>query len=158
MNNTYITALIDSLNKKIDVLNEIHVKDEKQLELTKTTPFPFDEYDVVAEEKTVLIYKLTKLDEGFELVYNKVKEELDANKDSYKEEIKTLQGLIQRITDLSVKIQAEEARNKSALEVAFREERNKLKASRSSVKAVKSYTQTMRANAGIYDGSLDNKK
>ncbi len=155
MSNTYITAMIDSLNKKIDVLNEIHVKNEEQLKLAKAVPFSLEDFDKNAEEKTVLIYKLNKLDEGFDLVYGKIKDELKSNKDAYKDEIRTMQELIGKITDLSVKIQAEEARNKSAMESAFKAERTKLNVGRSSVRAIKSYNQTMKAGRSYMDGRID---
>lgn len=157
MDNTYIAALIDSLNKKIEILNSIHVKDEEQLELTKVNPFPFEAFDKNADEKGVLIYKLNKLDEGFELVYAKVKDELNSNKAQYASEIKTMQKLISTITDLSTKIQAEEARNKAAMELSFKHEKEKLKSQRSSVNAIKSYTQTMKGSPSAYN-SFSTKK
>ncbi|MCQ2519430.1 MAG: flagellar protein FliT [Lachnospiraceae bacterium] len=148
MSNTYITALTESLEKKIEVLNKIHEKDEEQLSIAKTEPFSFEAFDKNVEEKDVLIYKLVKLDEGFEIVYENVKAELNANKDLYKEEIKKMQKLITDITALSTKIQAEEARNKAAMEAAFRNEKQRLKSSRSSVKAVNSYAKAMRSGTG----------
>lgn len=157
MDNTYIAALIDSLNKKIEILNSIHVKDEEQLELTKVNPFPFEAFDKNADEKSVLIYKLNKLDEGFELVYAKVKDELNSNKAQYASEIKTMQKLISTITDLCTKIQAEEARNKAAMELSFKHEKEKLKSQRSSVNAIKSYTQTMKGSPSAYN-SFSTKK
>lgn len=155
--NTYISAMIDGLNKKIEVLNDIHVKDEEQYALTKISPFPYDAFDKNAEEKSLLIYKLNKLDEGFELVYEKIREELSSDRDKYKEEIRTMQELITKVTDLSVQIQAEESRNKNAMECAFRDERLRLKNGRSSIKAVKSYKETMRVSTG-YSGIWDEKK
>lgn len=157
MGNTYISALIDGLKSKIEVLEQIHQKDEEQFELTKVMPFPYDDFDRNVEEKSVLIYKLNKLDQGFELIYNNVKEELSSNKELYKEEIKTMQNLITRATDLSVQIQAEESRNKAAMESAFKDEKSRLKSNRSGVKAVRSYTQTMRAGTA-YSGLWDEKK
>ena len=158
MSNTYLSALKESLEKKIEVLKAIHIKDEEQLEIAKTTPFSFDAYDKNSEEKGILIYKLEKLDEGFELVYEKVKEELNANKAAYKDEIKVMQSLITEITSLSTKIQAEEARNKKALETAFKSEKDRLKGQRSGMKAVKSYAQQMQASGSAYSGVMDQKK
>ncbi len=159
MSNTYITALIESLEKKIKVLNDIHLKDEEQLSIAKTEPFSYDEFDKNSEEKGILIYKLEKLDEGFELVYNNVKEELSKNKDAYKAEIKRMQELISEITALSTKIQAEEARNKKAMEAAFKAEKNRLKAGRSGIKAIRSYSQAMQSKPGNdYSGLMDTKK
>lgn len=143
MTNTYITALAESLEKKIKILEEIHSKDEEQLKLIKAPDFSFDAYDANAEEKSVLIYKLTKLDEGFELTYEKVREELDINRAKYADEIKKIQDLIRKITELDVTIKAEEQRNKTALEAMFKSEKDKIKAQRSGAKAMKSYAQAM---------------
>ncbi len=144
MGNSYITALIESLEKKIEVLEKIHVIDEEQLSLLKNHPIDFDGLDKNDEEKTVLIYKINKLDEGFEGLYRNVKELLKNNKAEYATEIRTMQSLITKITDLSTKIQAEEARNKLAVEQAFKTERNSIKTQRSGIKAIQSYSQTMK--------------
>jgi len=143
MANAYVQALIDSLKKKIEVLEEIHIKDEEQYELASREPFPMDEFDKNSEEKGVLIYRLNKLDEGFELVYDKVREELNENKSAYTAEIAQMQQLITKITDLSTKIQAEEARNKAKMETAFNKERSKIKQQRSTVNAISSYNKAM---------------
>lgn len=145
MANTYVIALTESLEKKLEVLKQIHEKDEEQYTIAKTSPFLYEEFDKNADEKGVLIYKLNRLDEGFESVYEKVREELNANKSAYASDIKYMQKLISQITDLSAKIQAEESRNKSAIEQAFRYEKEKIKSQRSGMKAIQSYTQAMQA-------------
>lgn len=159
MANTYVTALIDSLSQKVDVLKEIRQKNAEQLELTKDTPFPFEKFDKICEDKKVLIYKVNKLDEGFELVYDEIRSELAGNRELYKEEIAKLQKLITEVTDLGTTIQAEEARNKNAMEAALRSERSKLKQGRSSVKAVQSYSQTMKNSyVATFGDIMDQKK
>lgn len=157
MANTYIVALTESLEKKIEVLKEIHEKDEEQYAIAKTSPFSYEEFDKNSDEKGFLIYKLNRLDEGFESVYAKVREELSVNKKAYASEIKYMQSLITQITDLSAKIQAEESRNKTAVEQAFRYEKEKIKSKRSGMKAIQSYTQAMKAapQRGL---SFENKK
>lgn len=143
MTNTYVTALIESLEKKLVVLSEIREKNKEQAELLKDEAFSFDAFDKTAEEKGILIYRLSKLDEGFESVFEKVKDEINANKSGYAKEIKRMQELITEITSQSTAIQAEEARNKAVLEQIFRNERSKIKSSRSSIKAINSYSQAM---------------
>ncbi len=143
MNSTYLTAMIESLEKKVAVLDEIIKKNAEQAALLKEEEFSFDKFDKNAEEKGVLIFRLEKLDDGFESLYAKVKEELDANRAAYSDEIRRMQELIQSITDKSTSIQADEARNKAALEGIFKNEREKLRAGRSGVKALKSYNQAM---------------
>lgn len=141
--NTYVNALIESLEKKLEVLGEIRRLDEVQLGLIKEEPFSFDKFDKSTEEKGVLIFRLNNLDSGFEKIYARVKQELDENKPAYAAEIKKMQALIADITDQSVAVQAEEARNKAALEQVLKGERDKLKAQRSGIKAVNSYSQAM---------------
>ena len=143
MERTYVTAMIDSLKSKVDILKEIRVLDAKQLELIKAEPFLVEDFDRNTDEKGVLIYKLNKLDNGFQIVYDNLKAELEANKNLYAEEIRTMQALISEITELSTTIQAEEARNKAALENHFKNEHSKIKSGRSHAKAVKSYAQAM---------------
>ena len=139
-----MTALIESLEKKIAVLDEICEKDKEQEALLKDEGFSFEAFDKIVEEKSVLIFKLNKLDEGFDSVYAEVKEELNKNLVLYKKEIERMQSLISDITDRSTKIQAEEARNKALLEGIFKNERKKIKEQRSTVNAVNSYTQAMK--------------
>ncbi len=143
MTNTYVTALVESLEKKNRVLDEILEKNKEQKELLSEDPFSFEKFDKNTEEKGVLIYRLNQLDEGFESLYTKVKAELDMYKDAYADKIRRMQELIREITDKSTTIQAEEARNKAALEQVFKSERDKLKSGRSGVKALKSYSQAM---------------
>ncbi len=156
MSDTYITALIESLEKKIAVLKEISLKNEEQLSIAKTSGFSYDEFDRNTEEKGVLIYKLEKLDDGFELIYEKVKEELNLNRDAHRSEIRRMQELITEITELSTKIQAEEARNKKAMETAFKNEKERLKGQRSAVKAASIYAKTMQTTSpGAYTGIIN---
>ncbi len=143
MSNTYVVALVESLEKKIKVLDEIIAKNAEQKALLQEEPFSFEKFDRNTEEKGVLIFRLEQLDDGFESLFAKVKEELDANRASYATEIRTMQDLIRKITEKSATIQAEEARNKAALEAIFKKERAQLKSSRSGVKALKSYSQAM---------------
>ena len=79
-------------------------------------------------------------------MYARVKEELDANRPRYADEIHRMQDLIRQITDKSAGIQAEEARNKAALEAVFKSERDRIKSGRSGVKALQSYSQAMNYN------------
>ena len=69
-----------------------------------------------------------------------------------------MQELITEITELSTKIQAEEARNKKAMETAFKNEKERLKGQRSAVKAASIYAKTMQTTSpGAYTGIIDTK-
>jgi len=144
MANAYIQALEESLEKKLLILEQIHHKDEEQYSILKETPVRMEDLDRNFEEKSVLVNKLLRLDEGFETVYENVKDELQTNKSLYAAEIGRMQALITKITELSTTIQAEEARNKASMETMFKREKDKIKQQRSGMKAVASYTQSMR--------------
>lgn len=144
MANVYLQALEESLEKKLEILNRIHQKNEDQFSLIKMTPVNMGELDKNFEEKSVLVNQLLRLDDGFETVYANVKDELQTNKSLYATEIGRMQVLITKITELSTTIQAEEARNKASMENMFKREKDKIKQQRSGMKAVASYTQSMR--------------
>ena len=138
-----LTVLIESLEKKVVILNDIKKENAKQAEILNAPSFSFEEFDKTVENKGYLIYKLNKLDDGFETVFGKVKEELNEDKAKYAKEIKKMQDLIRQITDLSTEISAEEKRNKAKVESTLKGEKAKIKKSRSSAKAINSYSQSM---------------
>ena len=158
MNSTYLTAMIESLEKKVAVLDEIINKNTEQAALLKEEEFSFEKFDRNSEEKGVLIYRLEKLDDGFESVYAKVREELLNNKEAHKDEIKKLQDLITRITEKSVKVQAAELRGKETVERFLKKKRTALKDSKSTVKAANAYAVNMRKMNKIDAFFVDKKK
>ncbi len=72
-------------------------------------------FDETVEAKSACIDQLNQLDSGFEKLYAQVAEELDQNREDYAKEIRDMQQCIRRVTDKSVKIQAQEARNKELM-------------------------------------------
>lgn len=104
------------------------------------------------------IGELTKLDEGFELLYDNVKQELVGNRQKYADQIRNLQELITKITESSVSIQAQEARNKALVENCFKRERQNLGQSRKNSQAVYGYYQNMNNLKGAQSQFMDQKK
>lgn len=78
----YLEILEKSLEKKILVLDEIEDYTVKQESLLKKEKVSMEELDANMEQKDGLIRKLTDLDEGFETLYDRVKEQLNTNKDA----------------------------------------------------------------------------
>ena len=116
MIDNYLGILEDSLHKKLDVLEEITAYNKQQEELLKKDTVSMEELDTNMEQKDVLIQKLTELDEGFEALYERIREQLLANKDAYKDQIRRIQGLISEVTEKGVSIKAQETRNKKLVE------------------------------------------
>ena len=94
-------------------------------------------------EKVEFIDELEKLDEGFQSVFDRIKEELSDNKHMYSDEIETMKTLIKAVTELGAKIEVQEARNKVKVEAMFRRERQEHKEAKRSASMAKSYYQNM---------------
>lgn len=158
MTDNYLTLLEESLQKKLQVMEEIQQYNLKQQEVFESEKVDMDSFDAAVEEKDRLIEKLTALDNGFESLYSKVKEELEGNRDKYRDQIKSLQKLVTEVTETSVAIQAQEARNKSLIEAYFRKEKESIRAGRRSSKAAIDYYKNMNRSSVVMPQMMDKKK
>lgn len=158
MISSYLNILEESLQKKLDVLGKIETENKKQEELLKADAFPYDEFDATLEKKGELIEELTSLDEGFDSLYDRIREELLSNREMYREQIKKLQGLIARVTDKGVTVQAQEARNKQLVESAFAKEKNTIRAGRKNSRAAYDYYKNMSKGNIVMPQYMDKKK
>lgn len=143
MISNYLTVLEESLIKKNAILDSIQEASRKQNELLKCEKLDLESFDELVEEKDGYLKKLEKLDEGFEILYDKVKQELLENRARYAEQIKRMQQLISQITEKSVSIQAQESRNRDMVTAYFKNERKALGQGRKSSKAAYGYYQNL---------------
>lgn len=138
-----LTILSDSLDKKIEVLKRIQAyNDAQEKAFTESEP-DMDSFDKALDEKEKLIQEILQLDQGFETLYERVRVELDENRDAYRDQIKELQAKITVITELSNAVQAKEARNKKLIENYFANQRMGIKQSRQRARAAYGYQQSM---------------
>lgn len=158
MNGQYLTILTESLHKKIQILEEILRICDYQGKVLETAPIDYEKFDMYVDDKDICISQLTKLDEGFEQVYDKVREELQNNKDAYGDWIREAKELITQITEKSVAIQTQESRNKLALENAFHKEREGLGKGKKSMKAAMDYYRNMNRTNVVTSQYMDKKK
>lgn len=152
----YLEILTDSLKKKSKVLDEIMQYNSDQENLLRQESISLEELDANMELKDGLVQKLVQLDDGFETLYERIKEQLLTQKDQYKAQIGQMQELISQITEKSVSIQAQEARNKGMIENYFARERGQLRQSRQVSKAAYGYYKSM--SNGVSSQLLDQKK
>lgn len=158
MKNTYISILIQSLEKKLRVLDEIIAKNHVQREGLEDPNLDPDDFDKTVKDKAALIEQLEGLDSGFEDVFERVKKELETNRGIYREEIKKMQELIWKITDKSMLIRRQEAENKRLMEQKFAAVRRQVKEVRQSQKVVNQYYKNMMKSGYVEPQFLDNKK
>lgn len=138
-----LTILSESLDKKLQVLKEIQEYNKKQEQCFLSDTVQLEEFDEAIEEKGHLIERLTKLDEGFESVYDRLAEELKDNREKYKMQIAVLQDKIRQVTELGVSIQAQEQRNKALVEKYFAKEHENIRKERKHSRAAYNYYQSM---------------
>lgn len=154
----YVTALRESLEKKLRVLDEIFRISQVQSELLRQKPMDYAAFDRYVADKDVCIEKLEKLDEGFEMLYQRVGAELKIHKSVYAHEIQRMQELISQITDRSMAIQALEQRNKQGIEQIFLEERRNLGKGKRSVSVAQHYYNNMNHTEVISSHFMDQKQ
>ena len=143
MQNTYVDIMIQSLRKKVKVLEDIKQLNEKQKALLENNSSDVDEFDKTVEDKAKCIDQLDQLDEGFDQLFARVRQDLSIDHEAYKDRIKTMQNYIRQITDLSMEVQAQEARNKELMTRKFASIRERARTVRTSSKAVNRYYKNM---------------
>lgn len=158
MPETYINIMLQSLEKKEQVLDEIIRLDDVQKEQLENPEIPVEEFDKTVEGKAALIEQMEELDSGFDKLYARVRDEFLVDKEAYAEQIRTMQERIRSITDKSVQIQAQEARNKDLMVQKFSRVKRQAKALRASSKATEQYYKNMRQLNVIDPQFMDNKK
>lgn len=143
MTRTYVEIMIQSLRHKLEILDQIIAVNMKQkiaLEDPELTP---DMFDQLVEQKSELIEQLEQLDSGFENVFGRMKEELDGRREQYADQIRQMQAYIRQITDKSVEIQAQEARNKDLMVKKFSSIRQQARSVRTGAQVTNRYQQAM---------------
>ena len=158
MESTYVDIMIQSLKKKIRVLEEIRRINIRQKELLESDKSDADEFDQTVEEKAKLIEQMTQLDSGFDKLFERVKDELNQHKADYADRIKTMQNCIRQITDLSMELQAQESRNKDLMTRKFVSVRERAKVVRTNSKAANQYYKNMMNLHYVDPQFMDNKK
>ena len=139
----YMDMLVECLEKKNQILDNLVIVNKKQTEIIQDEEFSLSEFDKCVEEKGILIDNILKLDSGFEGLYNKVGKTVADNPFVYKSQLSKMQKLITEVTEKSVSIQAEEERNKVLIENRFNREKNRIKSGRSQSRVAMDYYNSM---------------
>lgn len=154
----YIQLLIDTSRKKLQILQVLADITEDQEKILNSETFDDDRFLQTISGKEEQLTSLTDLDDGFEQIYSSVKDELVQNKFRYETEIATLQEYITSITDLSVRLQAMEQRNKVKLEMILSSKRREIRMSKISSQSAANYYKTMTQQHETQSFFYDKKK
>ena len=120
MNQSSAQILLQSLEKKNVLLDQMISLNSEQEVILKREEFDMDAFDEAINRQSACLEELDKLDHGFEAVYDRVREELMQNKERYRTEIAGMKEQIQQITDKIVTINAGNMRNKMLAENQFK--------------------------------------
>ena len=140
---TELTILEESLAQKKVILARIIAENKAQEKALKADPADFDAFEAIVDKKTALIDELVLLDGGFESVYDRIRDTLLAQRDRYSKNIASLRALITDVTEQSVRIQAQEARNKALVEKVLARGREDIQTDRIRAKAAYDYMSRM---------------
>ena len=154
----YIIMMKDSLERKLDLLEQLQVKNRLQTAILKDPNSDPDELEANVEAKGRLIERLESLDEGFDSLYKRVADSLEANKAMYADDIHEMQELIRKITDMSAQVEMLEKKNKEIAVDKFSTVRGQIKETNQSGKVVTNYYNNMMATKTMSPSFLDDKK
>lgn len=158
MNQSGAQILLQSLEKKTKLLDEIIREIGEQETILKEEELDMDAFNETIEQQGVYLEELDKLDQGFEAVYDRVREELLQDKARYRTEILRMKELIQQITDKIVTVNAGNMRNKMLAENQFSRKRASIGTGASQNKAARNYYNNMNRLNYVSPQFYDNKK
>lgn len=155
---TYLAVMIASLENKKALLEQLITLTREQEALIRGESIEEEPFNRNLEEKEKRILKIREFDQGFEKLYQAVKEELEGNKDKYREKIQRLKELITGITDQSVQLQVLERQNKARMEVYFSNKKRELRNLKKSNQTVLNYYKNMTDHQEQQSYFFDKKK
>ena len=154
----YVDIMIDSLTKKEELLKQIVDYNEAQQTIVTAPEFKEEAFEKNVADKGEVVEKILQLDEGFNSVFNRIKKELQNNKKKYAKDIERLKTLVASVTELGVRIQAQELRNKQLVEKRFAQMRKELSQAKRTTSTANAYYKNVN-NLNQYESHfLDQKK
>ena len=130
----YLQALSDSLDKKIGILDRLAILTDEQRNIATAQTFDDEEFQKTLDEKEELIGELTRLDTGFQILYDNIKAGLDKNREMYKNEIQAVQNAA---------LQVAENNNRNLISKRFTELKREVHQVRKSRDTAANYYKTM---------------
>lgn len=154
----YLELLIQSLKKKLLLLNQIIVLNQQQKEMLMDENLDPDTLDVNVREKDELISQVTQLDDGFDEVYAHIADLMKKNHSDYEEELDRMRELIRQIMAKDASIRTDEQRNYELAQKKFARVKKQIREVKTSQKMVNRYYQNMMQQRQTDIQYMDNKK
>lgn len=154
----YLDILIESLKKKLMILNSIAVLNQDQRDILQAEDVGPDAFDINVRDKERLINQIAMLDDGFDEVYSHIRDLMERDHSMYEEQLNQLRALIRLIMEKDASIRADEQRNYELAQRKFSSIREKVRTVKANQKMVHRYYQNMMHQGGNSSKFMDNKK
>ena len=139
----YMKVLSDTLEQKKQVLSQILEITKRQESIAQAEEFSETDFANSVNEKEVLIARLNQLDDGFNSIYQRIRQDVIDQGGLYDGEIRSMQAQIRECVDIGNRIQVVEERNHAKLVTLFSAKKQEYKVKASMNSAAKSYHQAM---------------
>lgn len=139
------------------MLKQIVDYNEIQQTIVTASEFKEEAFEKNIADKGAVVEKILRLDEGFNSVFNRIKEELQTNKKKYAKDIERLKTLVASVTELGVRIQAQELRNKQLVEKRFAQMRKELSQAKRTTSTANAYYKSVN-NLNQYESHFLDQK
>lgn len=154
----YLDILIQSLRKKLVLLNRISILNQDQRAILQDEQATPDAFDINVRDKGDLIDQIVALDAGFDEVYAHIKDLMERDHSAYEDQLEQMRRLIRQVMAEDASVRAEEQRNYELAQQKFASIKKQVREVKASQKMVNSYYQTMMRQKPGDAMFLDNKK
>jgi methyl-accepting chemotaxis protein len=154
----YVQILRESLEKKAVLLDKIKEENLRQRDILMDEQASPEDFQETVDHKEKWIDELNALDDGFQLVFERVKEIFEQNKAKYKTEILQMKAMIRQITDDTAYIRAQEQENYKLAQHKFAGIKQQAQKIRRSQSAVSQYYKSMNGPDHVDAQFLDKTK
>lgn len=157
-NMDYVVILRESLEKKIDILRVLLIRNQEQTAILNDPNSTPDDLEKNMNMKSELIDRIVMLDDGFEQLFGRVKAILDEDRDTYADEIRLMQDLIKQVIDLTADVEASEYKNKEYAKARFANIKKEVREIKKSGDVVSTYYKHMMSPQTTADPAFVDKK
>lgn len=153
----YLEMLAASLEKKEELLKALVGLTGQQEQVLAEDELDMEAFDKLLQKKQSYVERLEKMDQGFEQVYQRIRETIQGNPGSYRGRIQELQEKIGHLTEIGVSLEVQERRNKERFDFLLSSSRSKIRNYKVSNQAAAQYYKNM-ANRFRGDSYFVDKK
>lgn len=155
---TQLAMLEKCLASKQELMKQIYQVTREQEAILDTEPFSEEAFEGTLRAKEEMIATLQQYDRGFEATFGRIRENVLANKESYRGSIEHMQQQIAELTEQGIRIQVLEQKNKLKLDVYLNGRKKQIKQFNVGSRTVSNYYKSMSGNGQGEAYFMDKKR